>query len=192
VSSQTIMIIRHAEKPEPGADRGVNLAGQPDNRSLTPRGWQRAGGWSELFVPSLSQNARLPRPTALFASAPNDDHPGDESDSGSKSRRPYETLTTIAAKLNNLKIALKFEKGEEIALAAALSNLHGVSLVCWQHENILAICKALTPPPQDLPLKWPGDRFNVIFMFERAANTQDWSFQQFAPVMLAGDSTQHL
>ena len=37
---QTILIIRHAEKPEPGGDSGVDPTGAPDPRSLTVRGWQ--------------------------------------------------------------------------------------------------------------------------------------------------------
>src|SRR5258707_8686182 len=39
---QTILIIRHAEKPEAGGDSGVDSTGAPDPRSLTVRGWQRA------------------------------------------------------------------------------------------------------------------------------------------------------
>ena len=36
---QTILIIRHAEKPEPRGDSGVDFIGAPDPRSLTVRGW---------------------------------------------------------------------------------------------------------------------------------------------------------
>ena len=67
---QTILIIRHAEKPEPGGDSGVDSTGAPDPRSLTVRGWQRAGAWAELFVPALGQKSALPTPTTLFASDP--------------------------------------------------------------------------------------------------------------------------
>ena len=66
---QTILIIRHAEKPEPGGDSGVDHTGAPDPRSLTVRGWQRAGAWAELFVPALGQKSALPTPTAMFAAA---------------------------------------------------------------------------------------------------------------------------
>ena len=77
---QTILIIRHAEKPEPGGDSGVDFTGAPDPRSLTVRGWQRAGAWAELFVPALGQKSALPTPTTLFASDPTGHH-------DSKSRR---------------------------------------------------------------------------------------------------------
>ena len=68
--AETILIIRHAEKPTLGGDSGVDLSGAESSHSLTPRGWQRAGAWAQLFVPPLGQKPALPTPTALFASAP--------------------------------------------------------------------------------------------------------------------------
>ena len=38
----TIMLIRHAEKPD-GNDSGVDPKGNPDKHDLIVRGWQRAG-----------------------------------------------------------------------------------------------------------------------------------------------------
>ena len=68
MARQTILIIRHADKP--GGDGGVDATGMPDKDSLTPRGWQRAGIWVDLFAPSLAQPPVLPKPNAIFASAP--------------------------------------------------------------------------------------------------------------------------
>src|SRR4051812_42556063 len=65
---QTVLIIRHAEKPEPPWGAGVGQGGRPDEKSLAPRGWQRAGAWAELFVPSLGGASSLPRPTRIVAS----------------------------------------------------------------------------------------------------------------------------
>jgi hypothetical protein len=101
-----------------------------------------------------------------------------------------ETLSPLAAKLKpSLQIDLTFHKGQEIDLAHQISTLEGTILVCWQHENILAIAQALKPVPLGLPSKWPGKRYNVIFRFDRAAEASTWTFQQLAPAMLADDPT---
>jgi hypothetical protein len=59
-------------------------------------------------------------------------------------------------------------------------------LVCWQHEAIAAIVKAMAPAAP-VPEHWPGDRFDVIFRLERDDRADAWTFSQLAPVMLAGD-----
>lgn len=183
MAAQTILIIRHAEKPEPHGDVGIDASGSPDRRSLTPRGWQRAGAWTELFAPSLGGQSTLPKPTAIFASAPETHPTGDD---GSKSRRPLETVTPVAAKFG-LQIDVRFTKGKESDLANALSTVGGVVLVCWQHEDIVAIARALAPHVQTIPDAWPGDRFNVIYRFDRPNGASPWAFQQIVPVMLKGD-----
>jgi hypothetical protein len=187
---QTIFIIRHAEKPGADETGGVDVTGSVDARSLTPRGWQRAGAWAEMLSPSLAQPA-LPRPTAIFASAPVGHHGDAAVNGGSKSRRPLETVTPLADKLG-IEVDLRFSKGNESDLAQSLSGIDGVALVCWQHEAILDIANALDPAPEGLPEKWPGDRFNVIFKFSRADNASAWKFQQIVPKMLDGDVTSHI
>jgi hypothetical protein len=176
------MIIRHAEKPDADGNTAVNESGQADPRSLIPRGWQRAGAWAELFQPSLGQQTKLPRPAAIFASAPAKQH----DDNGSKSRRPLETVSPLAAKLG-IAVDTRFSKGDEQALAAEIGGLDGVVLVCWQHEDIPAIAAALAPAPAGVPARWPDSCFNVIFRFDRADQDSPWAFQQVVPVMLAGD-----
>jgi hypothetical protein len=188
MARQTILIMRHADKPEPGGDSGVDAVGLPDKNSLTPRGWQRAGIWAELFAPSLGQQSVLPGPTAIFASAPASKAEFLAGHGGSKSRRPLETISPLAAKLG-INVDLRFAKGQEADLAAAISLPDGVVLVCWQHEDIDAIAAALSPQPQGVPDGWPGDRFNVVFCFDRPDAAAPWTFQQFVPVMLEGDDS---
>jgi hypothetical protein len=185
--TQTIFIIRHAEKPASDELGGVDKNGSADPRSLTPRGWQRAGAWAELWAPSL-EKASLPQPTAIFASAPVGHHADAAGNGGSKSQRPLETVTPLAAKLG-IEINLDFSKGRESDLARALSKMDGVTLVCWQHEAILDIANALDPRPGRLPARWPGDRFNLILKFSRPDSTSNWTFQQIVPRMLDEDST---
>ena len=170
---QTILIIRHAEKPEPGGDSGVDSTGAPDPRSLTVRGWQRAGAWAELFVPAFGQKSALPTPTTLFASDPTGHH-------DSKSRRPEETITALAKKLDRA-INLDFTKGQEDDLAVAIAEIHPVTLVCWEHEDIPAISRALAPDLQDIPVVWPGDRFNAIFRFRRQTGTLRGALTKWSP-----------
>jgi len=128
----------------------------------------------------------LPTPTALFASAPASHKEVASGGGGSKSRRPLETITPLGAKLN-IKVNQDFSKGSEAELAEAICAIDGVVLVCWQHEDIVAISNALTPAPTGIPETWPGDRFNVVFRFDRPDSASLWAFQQVMPVMLDGD-----
>jgi hypothetical protein len=192
MAQQTLLLIRHAEKPEDGQPGGVAADGMADKRSLTPKGWQRAGCWTELFAPSLGGNAALPRPQAIFASAPANGHDGAANDAGSKSRRPLETVSMLAAKLG-VTVDLRFSKGQETALAGVLSEIEGTTLVCWQHECIGRIASALSPRSSELPGAWPSDRFNLILRFVRndGANAE-WSFDQLVPTMFKDDSSSKI
>jgi len=191
MAHQIILVMRHAEKPEAGGDGGVDAAGKPDHNSLTPRGWQRAGGWAELFVPSLGLQSPLPTPSAIFASAPASKADIAAGNAGSKSCRPLETITPLADRLG-IEVDLRFAKGQEADLAAAISQVDGVALVCWQHEDIAVIANALDPRPQGVPGKWPGDCFNVVFRFDRSNAAAPWTLQQIVPVMLKGDRSTPL
>jgi hypothetical protein len=192
--ADTILIIRHAEKPEEGGDSAVDASGAPDSKSLTPRGWQRSGAWAELFAPSLGQQRVLPKLTAVFASAPASHKEIAAGNGGSKSRRPLETVTPLAAKLG-IQVDLRYGKGNEADLATTISTTKGVVLVCWQHEDIVAIATAIVPLDSKgpgIPAQWPGTCFNVIFRFDRSDSVSPWVFQQVVPVMLNGDGSGQL
>lgn len=180
----TVMIIRHAEKPDgSGKPYGMTEDGDRDDESLTVRGWTRAGALVGLFDPRNTDGSPaalrpgLSRPATIFASNP-DKH-------GSK--RPEETVTPLAAALG-LKVDNRFPKGQEADLVAALNSAPGPVLISWQHENIDAIIShlgALTPTP---PKSWPGERYDVIYIFTRNAN--GWNFTQLPQNLLSGDSTK--
>jgi hypothetical protein len=188
--AQTIFIIRHAEKPSGDGAAGVDATGALNPKSLTTRGWQRAGAWVELFAPSLAEPA-LPRPTDIFASAPVGHHTDDAVAEGSKSMRPVETVTPLATKLG-IAVNQSFSRGRETDLGQALSGVQGVILVCWQHEAIFDIAAALSPTPAGLPGVWPGSCFNVMLKFFRNDPDSAWTFEQIVPSMLDGDSTSPL
>lgn len=172
----TLLFIRHAEKPELGQAIGIDARGNPDKRSLTPRGWQCAGAWVQLFKPALGGVPALPEPSAIFAS-----DPGDDDD---RSSRPLETVTPLAAMLD-LTVDHRFAKGQEAELAGTIEAMSGVVLVCWQHETIGAIVGARGNPPAGVPSHWPGACFNAVYQLDRSAD--GWSFSQIMPVLLDGD-----
>ena len=103
------------------------------------------------------------------------------------------TISPLAAKLG-VDVDLGFAKGQEAELGATLSRTDGVTLVCWQHEDIAAIANALVPQPQGVPGQWPGDCFNVVFccVFDRPDAAAPWTFRQIVPVMLSGDDSAQL
>ena len=177
-----IMIIRHAEKPT-GQFAGVNVSGVASAHDLIVRGWQRAGALACLFAPTHGplQNALLAKPAFIFASAAADDpDPGD-----SKSRRPQETVTPLA-QLIGIDIDLTFSKGQEKALAKAAQACSGPVLIAWQHENINAIANSI--PGEAAPQTWPGDRFDVVFVFTLDPSDGTYSFAQVMQLLLEGDS----
>jgi len=169
-----ILLIRHAEKPD-GVSTGVSPSGAADEKSLTVRGWQRAGALVCLFAPreGLTQVAALEAPRFLFASH-------------SSSRRPEQSVLPLAGKLG-IRINLDFGKGDEEQLVLAAKNCEGVVLISWQHEYMAAIANAILGDRQTAPQEWPKYRFDVIWIFDLDAVTGRYTFTQLAQRLLAGD-----
>lgn len=188
MSALTILIIRHAEKPEeswPGP--GLTSDGAPDKKSLVVRGWQRAGSWSALFGAGLG-GPDYPTPSAIYAANPAVTA-GDE-----PSQRPFETIAPLAARLG-LTANTEFALGQETELAAAVVDHTGVVLIAWEHK---AIARALLPaiangqPLPGMPAKWEGARFDVVLRFDRTSAEAPWSFRQLCPCLLNGDSATQM
>jgi hypothetical protein len=184
MSALTILILRHAEKPEeawPGP--GLTPDGVVDKKSLVIRGWQRAGSWSALFGAGLGGDD-FPQPAAIYAADPKS-LAGDD-----PSQRPFETITPLAARLS-LKPNIQYALGEEAKLVAEIVALTGCVLVCWEHK---AIAESILPAIADrqvipaMPRKWDGTRFDVVLRFDRAVHGAQWSFRQLFPRLLSGDS----
>lgn len=107
-----IMVIRHGEKPEGDLPPyGVTAAGEQDANSLLVTGWTRAGALAVLFAPSRGplQSPELATPRAVFAAS---------YDAGAASKRPLETLSVVAQKLQ-INVDQTYDVGQETQLAQA-------------------------------------------------------------------------
>ncbi|HZQ44645.1 MAG TPA: hypothetical protein VFA99_15435 [Acidobacteriaceae bacterium] len=182
----TILIIRHSEKPDNSND-GVTEQGKSDPRSLTPRGWQRAGAWTTYFG-SLEG---LSKPDRIYAAAAGKEKLAPGEKVGSRSSRPMETVTPLAAKVG-LAPDQTFAKGEERDLADAIGKLDGTTLVCWQHEAIPQIAALIKGSNDGIPDPWDSKRFDVVWRLTRRNVTEPWEFDQICPCLLADDSAQKL
>ena len=174
-----VMIIRHAEKPtDSPPSHGVTAAGEHDPESLIVRGWQRAGALACLFAPSRGplQSPELAQPQLLYAS-----------DKRGGSQRPLETITPLAAKLG-VEIDTAFKDGQEKDLVKDALARPGVVLISWQHEAIPEIANRILDNQTTAPQKWPGSRFDLIWVFDRDSGSGIYHFTQVPQLLLAGDS----
>ena len=162
-----IMIIRHGEKPEPGApDEGVGLEGGSDPASLTVEGWKRAKKLVGFFVDADAPG--IATPTMIFACKPTAD-----------SRRPQETVSLLANALwsdaqrpQHFNTAI--DRGDFAGLAAAVNASEGVCLICWEHQRIPDIAAEFPHVPPS-PGKWPGHRFDVVWVLDSHGDSSAFS-----------------
>ena len=169
-SASKIYLLRHAEKPSDGTT-GVLASGQENKKSLSVKGWQRAGALAQYFAPSGQDEKATPQ--YLFASH-------------SSSLRPHFTLLPLAEKLD-LPINLEFGKGDENKLAAAAKASDGIVLIAWQHDFMAAVANAILGDNQTAPQRWPAERFDVTWIFDLDATTGLYRFSQAPQLLLAGD-----
>jgi hypothetical protein len=136
-----ILIIRHGEKPDTGAD-------------LSPIGEKRAAALVRFFTtdPSVTE---FGTPVAIYAAEPQ---------SEGSSMRPIETVTPLAEALG-IKINTVYTKSHPKKLVADILNSPGYDgktvLICWVHDAIPAIVKALGVKP--VPDEWPSAEFDRVW-----------------------------
>jgi hypothetical protein len=175
-----IMLIRHAEKPK-GSNPpfGVTAEGEREKESLTVRGWQRAGALAALFAPVEGRfpDPALARPQFLYASK-FVKHGG--------SRRSIETITPLAEKLA-LRINSNFVREETGPLLEQVFMCSGVVLIAWQQELIPEIASLILGDQTTAPHDWPDDRFDMIWVFDREADADRYTFTQVPQTLLMGD-----
>ncbi|HTV86796.1 MAG TPA: flagellar basal body-associated protein FliL [Dyella sp.] len=140
LADTTVMIIRHAEKPDHGA-------------GLTPAGEARAQAYVGYFEHFALEGQRM-TPNALYAAA----------DSKS-SMRPRLTITPLSQALG-LAIDERFADKQPGQIAADLrTGAHGDRvLICWHHGEIPELIRQLGGDPVALLHgdKWPADVFGWV------------------------------
>lgn len=78
-------------------------------------------------------------------------------------------------------------KLEDAKLARAAAEKGGVVLVAWEHEIIPAIVASFTPQPE-APRKWPGERFDMVWILDLVNG--EWRFSQQPQMLLPGDRVE--
>lgn len=175
--TQKIMVIRHAEKPT-DTQQGVTADGVDDPESLIVKGWQRAGALAVLFDPFAGplQNAGLVRPEVLIASDPGNT---------SKSKRPLQTITPLSQRIK-IDVNVGFGKDDYKQMADMAMSQTGTVLIAWQHQDIPHIANHILAKNVS-PQTWPGDRFDVVWVFDWDASTKQYLFSQVPQNLLSGD-----
>lgn len=180
---QQIYVIRHGEKPpESGPPFGVDVNGERNANSLSPRGWQRSGALTALFSPDVAPKVGLRTPTALYATAYVDA-------SVTKIHRPYQTLLGLSRRLG-LPIQSPDLIGQETGFAdAVLAGGAEVVLICYEHHRIPALVRGIpTVDGTAVPAVWPDDRYDVIWTFSLNPATGRYVFNQVPEQLLDGDT----
>ncbi len=140
LSDVTILIIRHAEKPEFGL-------------GLSPEGEARARAYVHYFQ-DLQFDSKPLRPEYIVAA--------DDSEHSQRSRLTVGPL----AKALGLKPDLRFQAKESQVLAHELqTTAHGkVILICWHHREIPDLLRALGADPEHLLPhgQWPAQQFGWV------------------------------
>jgi hypothetical protein len=180
MAATKIMLIRHAEKPpDDGSAAGVSQDGTQDVEELIVRGWQRSGALIRFFAPANGQFAhpRLKTPNVIFASAVA---------KHSNSLRPQHTVLALAQFLK-IDLDLNHLKGDEDALASDAIARDGTVLIAWEHQLIPKIANQIMGNNTTCPQTWPGERFDLVWIFDRASAAQSWTFTQAPQQVMPGD-----
>ncbi len=131
----------------------------------------------QFFANPSDSNGSIKRPATIFATEPS---------SGSESKRPLHTVTPLEQWLD-ISIDSTIAEGSEQDLVNKAIASNGVVLIAWHHEGIPAIANLILQN-QTAPQKWPGDRFDVVWIFTRDTPTAPWKFAQAPQSLLAGNS----
>jgi len=169
----TILLIRHAEKPDALRDiRGVDIKGHESAAELSVTGWQRSAALPRLFSPAQAAEM-LPRPNVIFAAA-----------SQARSERPARTVQLLA---QTLGLELRDQHGSDDvnALVQEIRACAGVVMVCWRHESIAAIARAFLGEDTEVP-EWDAQRFDIVWVL--TPSNGRWTLRQRPQLLLPSDS----
>jgi hypothetical protein len=175
-----IMIIRHAEKHQPGSHgKGVTEDGRPAKHELTVRGWQRATALVHFFsaAGAVSKSSAIQVPQAIYAS---------DATRQSPSLRAMHTAGPLAASLG-IEVNHDYAEDEEADLAAAVCKAPSPVLIVWHHGHIYRLAREIAGDHVKCPTHWPDDRFDVVWIFERGPHGSGWTFSQIPQCLFPDD-----
>jgi hypothetical protein len=61
-------------------------------------------------------------------------------------------------------------------------------LICWEHKAIPGIASQILGNEVIAPRKWPGKRFDMVWVFDLHPATGTYAFTQVPQLLLPGDS----
>ncbi len=149
----TVLIIRHAEKPD-------------DGDGLAPAGEARAQAYVEYFR-DFKYHSEPIKLDAVFAAA-----------DSKNSRRPRITVEPLAHALG-LTVNTSYRDKEFQRLAAELEAHDGGKsvLVCWHHGAMIELLHAMGADPETLLPggKWPGDEYHwlIVLRYDAEGHLKD-------------------
>jgi len=180
VGPQTVMFIRHGEKPgDGGPPHGIDHDGERDDHALSVRGWTRAGALAPYFTyRANSTKLKLAIPERIIATKANSDY---------HSKREVNTETPLARRLG-LAVDTSFAHDEVAQLSASVLSDGRPTLIVWHHGSMVDLVKTFPIVNLgDVPEKWPHDRFDLIWVLTRAAGQATFQFTSAAQELLDGD-----
>ena len=176
-----IMVIRHAEKHQHGSHgQGVTEDGRPARHELTVQGWERAAALVRFFAPAGATHtgSAIQTPRSIFVS---------DATRHSPSLRAMHTAGPLADALG-IEVNHDFVEGEEDELASVVLRAPSPVLIVWHHGGISKLARKIAGEQIACPNRWPDDRFDVVWVFERGgAHGGAWSFCQVAQCLLPDD-----
>ena len=222
MSTPTVMIIRHGEKPVDdkhvgsSSYQGIDLLGQSadppgGSASLIPQGWMRCGALGRFFVPLAGTPLRagISVPTQLFAASAAEPCPATFSHSNQQppqivsvngpthSLREQELLLGVSA-LSQLAINATYARGsDERQLAEAVAALPdgSVALIAWEHNNIPKLAFHLDKAlGAHVGSKIPSvwDGKRFDLVWVFAPSSSGYTFTQVPQMLLPGDNPEPL
>lgn len=178
---ELIMFVRHGEKPsEHGAPHGINHHGEHDDHSLSVRGWMRAGALGALLshAPTTIHPGVL-TPQRILATKPSPE---------AKSHREVDTAQPIARRLH-LVVESDFAHVDEAELRQSVLTDSRNTLVVWHHGNLGHLVRGFPIANiNEVPERWPEDRFDLIWVLNRSANQEQYTYSAVDQALLDGDA----
>ena len=71
----------------------------------------------------------------------------------------------------------------------AAQSCDGVVLIGWEHKHIPLIANAILGNAT-APQQWPGERFDMVWVFDFDAGNGTWRFSQVPELLMPGDSAE--